>query len=99
MELNNAELEKVVNIATDNGASDCRIGELRKYLDTIIDSCKLGYRGALEIDGEVLTTILKIYSISSVNEKMKELKAEEEEKLNALIEKASVEREEDKDAE
>ena len=99
MELNNAELEKVVNIATDNGASDCRIDELRNYLETIIDSCRLSFRDTLDIDSDILTTILKIYSKSSVNEKIKELKAEQEKMLNYELGSESEESEEDKDAE
>lgn len=81
MTLDTENFERMVSISIDNGMSDCRIDELRKYLDTIIDSCRLSFRDTLDIDSDILTTILKIYSKSSVNEKIKELKAEQEKML------------------
>lgn len=98
MELNTENFEKVVDIATDNGWKNCRTDELKIYLDTIIDSCQLSYRETLDIDSDVLTTILKVYSKGAVEKKIKELKAEKEAQLQYVFERTSEESEEDKDA-
>ena len=99
MKLNTENFERIIELATDDGVSSCKIAELRSYLDTIIDSCRLSFRDTLDIDSDILTTILKTYSKSSVNEKIKELKAEREEMLAYTLDGKIVESEEDKDAE
>lgn len=88
---NMENFERVVDIAIDNGWNDCRIDELRKYLDIIIDSCELGYRDTLNIDSDVLTTILKVYSKGAVEGKIKELKAEKEAQLQYALKEESEE--------
>ena len=99
MKLNTENFERTIELATDDGVSSCKIAELRSYLDTIIDSCRLSFRDTLDIDSDILTTILKTYSKSSVNEKIKELKAEREEMLAYTLDGKIAESEEDKDAE
>lgn len=81
--------ERVVDVATDNGFKDCRIEELQNYLDTIIDSCRLSFRDTLDIDSDILTTILKTYSKCSVNKKIKEIKEEKEKMLIYTLESES----------